>query len=51
MIDILQLELLNNLEEESDMDIDDLNYSQAKVDAIIDKKKNNNNEDWLVQLN
>ena len=45
MIDILQLELLNNLEEESDMDIDDLNYSQAKVDAIIDKKKSINNED------
>ena len=45
MIDILQLELLNNLEEESDMDIDDLNYSQGKVDAIIDKKKSINNED------
>jgi hypothetical protein len=45
MIDILQLELLNNLEEESDIDIDDLNYAQGKVDAIIEEKKNNN-EDW-----
>ena len=50
MIDILQLELLNNLEEESDIDIDDLNYSQGKVDAIIDEKKNNNSEDWASSI-
>jgi hypothetical protein len=45
MIDILQLEMKNNIELSTDLYIDDLNYSQEKVDLIIQNKTNENMDD------
>ena len=50
MIDILQLELKNNIELSTDLFINDLNYSQEKVDTIIEKKKDDNGEDLTNSL-